>query len=267
MNSRTSRARRTTNGPGSVPRLPRNLHPLLGGTALLSALAAVLLLAAPFAAAHGTVTFTAPYSGFTQTSSNYTAASGCAAFHEPTIPAWTPSTGTFQVSSATNSAKCATSSYAETYSSIDLTSPAFTTPAAGTGWVYADLSAAFSAKASLHLRTATNGSYIFGESEVYLVAALYVYDVTHHNTSLFGYATTTLVNQAFSTTGSFSLTMGWTNSTMYAFGTFTAHHLYQVQIDISALVYASTYGGGSTAMASLNLAGANGLMVSSIVAT
>lgn len=251
---------------GMAPRGPRRTRSLLAGTTLVSGLAAVLLLAAPFALAHGTVTFTAPYTGFTQSPYNYTYASGCAAYHQPTTPTWTSSTGTFQISASVNAAKCASFNYAEAYASLELISPAFTTPYASFGYVYADLSAAFSAKASVHLGTATNGSYVFGDSEVEFVAGLYVYDVTHHNGSLFGYGTTTLVDQSFFSTGSYSLTTSWTNSTLYAFGTFAAHHLYQVEFDITALVFAESEN-GSTAAAALNLAGTNGLTVSSIEAT
>jgi hypothetical protein len=140
------------------------------------------------------VTFTAPFSGFIEARSGTTAAYGCAAFHLLTVPKWVPPTGTNRLATSAIAPRCSITNFAETYSSIDLTSPVFTTPVAGSGSVYADLSAAFSATASLFLGNASNGPIVFGEAEVSLVAGIYVYDVTHHNSSLFGATTTTFVN-------------------------------------------------------------------------
>ncbi|MCI4361242.1 MAG: hypothetical protein L3J91_06015 [Thermoplasmata archaeon] len=240
---------------------------VLGGTTVLSGVAALLVLLSPLASAHGTVTFSPPFTGFALSTANYTYASSCASEKQTALPTWTSANGTYQVGGQVIAGPCHGSQFAEIYSSVDLVSPSFATPAAGFGYVYATFASAVSAQAALHLGTASNGSYIYGSSDVSLVAGLYVYDVTLHNGSLFGYATSTIVSQLFYVNGSFSLRMGWTNTTMYATGTFAPKHMYQVQFEVSALIYASTYGGGSVAKASLNLAGSNGLAVSTIVAT
>jgi len=257
---------RHASSPRSFGRSSRRLRGLLGGSVGLSAFAAVLLFAAPLTLAHGTVTFAAPFNGFHQSPSTYTSSSGCASLQLTTAPTWTSTNGTYQVANSVRAGKCSYG-FAEAYSSISLTSPKFSTPYAGYGYVYATISSAFSARAVLHLAPPVNGSYTYAYSEVALTAAIYIYDVSPNNGSLFGYATDTMVSQYFDTTGSFALTTGWVTSYMYADGTFVAGHHYQVQFDISATVYASTYGVGSSASASLNLGGTNGLVVSSIVAT
>jgi hypothetical protein len=154
----------------------------------------LLLLTAPLAVAHGTVTFTAPFSGFVEARSGTTAAYGCATFHLLTVQEWVPSTGTYRLATSAIAPRCSITNFAETYLSIDLTSPVFTSPVAGSGSVYVDLSAAFAGTVSLFLGNASNGPIVFGEAEVSLVAGIYVYDVTHHNSSLFGATTTTFVN-------------------------------------------------------------------------
>ncbi|MCI4340412.1 MAG: hypothetical protein L3J73_04005 [Thermoplasmata archaeon] len=238
---------------------------MLGGSAALSGFAAVLLLAAPFSLAHGTVTFAAPFTGFGLSSSNYTYASTCASESQTVLPTWTSANGTFQIASSVAAGGCRGSQIAEAYASIDLVSPVFTPPAAGFGYVYATLSSAFSAQASLHLAAPTNGSFGYGYTSVSLIVAIYVYDMTHNNVSLFGYGSDVLASQTFSSSGAYSLHMGWTNSTIYATGTFAAFHHYQLQLDISALIYSDTYGGGSSGRASLNVGGTNGIAISSIV--
>lgn len=198
-------------------------------------------------------------------SSNYTYASTCASESQSTLPTWTSANGSFQVASSVVAGPCRGSQVAEAYASIDFVSPAFLAPSSGFGYVYTTLSSAFSAKATLHLAAPTNGSLKYGYSSVSLVVGITVYDVTHGNGSLFGYASDALVSQTFSTSGSFSLATSWTNSTIFATGTFAAFHHYQVHLDISAVIYADTYGGGSTGKAALNLGGSDGITIGSIL--
>ena len=252
---------------GSAVRTRRKLRGLVGGTTALAGFAALLILAAPFATAHGTVTFSAPFTGFGLSTANYTYASACASETQTTAPTWTSANGTFQVASSVAAGGCRGSQFAEAYASIDFVSPSFTTPVAGFGYVYTTVSSAFTASASLHLATPINGSYAYGYSAVSLLVSIYVYDVTHNNGSLFGYASDVIASQTFSASGAYFLHMGWTNSTIYATGTFAAHHHYQVQLAISAIIYADTYGGGSSGKASLNVGGSNGVAISSITAT
>ena len=71
------------------------LRALAGGGAGFAAVAAILMLAAPFSAAHGTVTFVAPYTGFTQSSYNYASAFGCAGAKNTTPANWNATSGLF----------------------------------------------------------------------------------------------------------------------------------------------------------------------------
>ena len=268
-NGETKPARRDAISAAQGPTPRRAKARRLGwaaGTGAVASVAALLVIVSPLASAHVTVTFTPPFSGFTQSPYNYSSATGCAGVHQSSLPTWTSSTGTFQVSSSTNAGKCAGTNLAEAYSAVSLSSPAFTTQSSGPGYVYATIGAAFSAHASLHLAHAYNGSYIYGDAEVYVVASIDIYDVTHGNGTFFGYATDTIVSQEFLSTGSFSLSSSWTNTTIYAIGTFAMHHVYQLEIYIAAVVFAETYGGGSTGAASIDLAGSNGLTVYSVIA-
>jgi hypothetical protein len=62
----------------------------------VSAFAALLIAAAPFASAYGTISFTAPYTTFTSSISNYLSSSGCTSTaHESVTPAWSAASGTF----------------------------------------------------------------------------------------------------------------------------------------------------------------------------
>jgi hypothetical protein len=266
---------RSTDRSTKVPKakVPANIHRrtrgLLGGGIGLTVLVAAVLLAAPLTSAHGTVTFTAPYTGFTTTPSNYVSHSGCAAVHQPTLPTWNSSTGAFQVSSTTSATSCTGSNFAEAYTAVSLSSPLFSAPFPGFGDVYAQLTSAFAARASLHLAptNTSNGSYVFAESSVSLTVAIYIYDATHHNDTLFGYASDNLVSQYFTTTGTFSISSGLQTNYVSAVGTFTGGHVYEAYVYISATVFVDTYGGGSTAGASIDVSGANTLTISSITAT
>jgi hypothetical protein len=248
----------------SLSRGSRRVRGMIGGTTVLSGFAVLMLLFVPLSSAHGTVTFSAPYTGFHQSPSIYLATYGCASVKQPAAPTWTSSNGTYQVSNGVRAGKCSYG-FAEAQSSISLISPKFGTPAAGFGYLYATISSALSAHASVKLAPAgnsSNGTYSYAYSSVGLSVGVYVYDT---NGTLVAYATTSLVSQTFSTTGSFSYSTAWTTSYVYAFGTFVAHHVYYLDLSLSAIVYAETYGGGSTASASLDLAGSNGLVVSSLV--
>jgi hypothetical protein len=266
-----SDSRLRTTGRRPAARFGRRIRGLVGGGLGFGGIVAILILAAPLTSGFGPVTFTAPYTGFTAVPVNYTAQSGCAHESQSALPTWNPSTGGFAVASSVTAGKCAGSNVAQAYSAVELFSPAFLAPAPGFGYVSASISSAFSAHASLHLAppgNASNGTYVYGESSVYLSVAIFVNDVTHgnRNVSLFGYATDTLVSQFFTSSGSFALTTSWTNSSVYATGQFNRGHWYQVQIEITASIFAVTYGGGSLAGAALNVAGTNGLSIASLVA-
>ncbi len=253
--------RRTSTGVAS-----RRFAGLAGGGLGFAALAAVLVLVAPMSSAHGTVTFTAPYNGFTSTTSAYVNHTGCAHATNPTPATWNASTGSFQFAAATSAASCTRGAdgYAEAFTTI--TSTLFSAPFNGFGSVDVVMSSAFTAKAALNLATSGNASGAF--SEVALYVSVYVYDATHHNGTFFGYATTYLVDQYFYTSSSaFALSQGWTTSYLYASGTFAAGHVYQADVSIGAYVFTDSYGnGGSTGSASLDLGGSNGLVISSITA-
>jgi hypothetical protein len=234
----------------------------------LSGLVALLILVAPLTSAHGVVTFAPPFTGFTTLPYNYTAHSGCAAEKQPTAPTWNAPAGSFQVSSSVTSGKC-TYGFAEAYNTLTLASPLFSSPYVGFGYLDVSVAAAFSARAAAHLATVnvTNGSYAYAESSVYLSVSVYIYDATHHNDTLFGYAIDSVVSQSFSGTGTFTMTSSSANTVVYVFGTFTGGHVYQAQVYVTAQVFAYTAGGGSTAGASLDLAGTNGLTLGAITAS
>jgi len=230
-----------------------------------AAVAALLVLLAPVSSAHGTVTFTAPYTGFAVSNSAFVNATGCGHASNPTPLAWNSTSGTFQFAAAASAGLCArgADAYGEAFTS--LTSPLFSAPYNGFGSIDLSLSTAFSAKAVLHLGASSNFSY--ATSEVALSIGVYVYDATHHNDSLVAYTTVSLVDQYFyGASGSFSLTQGWTSSYVVAYGTFTGGHVYQAIVSLSAYAFADTYGGGSSASASIDLGGSNGLVISSITA-
>jgi hypothetical protein len=240
-----------------------------GGGLGFAAVAAILMFAAPFSSAHGAVTLSAPYTGFTSTASSYAYHSACASGTNSTPISWNATSGVAQYNGLARSGPCPgyLYGYSDGYVSID--SRLFHAPAPGIGYVYETFSSAFIAHASLHLATGntTNGTYRGGSASVALYVYAEVFDETHHNGTLFGYAYTYLVDQSFyATSGSFSLTQGPTSTYLYVSGTFTAGHVYQVDTFVSAYVSADTYGGGSTAAASLDLSGTNGVTLSSITA-
>jgi hypothetical protein len=258
--------------PGTSDRSPQTLaklrtrRGLLGGGTLLSGLVAVLMLAAPLTSGHGVVTFSAPFTGFSTTQSNYTATSGCGVLHQPSAPTWNGANGTLNFGASAAAGHC-TLGFAEAYTSVSMVSPKFSAPFVGFGYLTIGLTSSFAARASAVLPTgnASNGSYSYADSDVSLVVGTLIYDVTHHNFSLITYTTTTIVGQQLTSTGTFSLSMSAVSQTVYAYGTFTGGHLYQLYVDISAYVYADTYGTGTSAAASLNLSGANALVLGSIV--
>jgi len=257
--NRSHAHRRTTTGSAK-----RRFAGIAGGGAGLAALVAVLVLAAPLTSAHGTVTFTAPYSGFTSSTYNFVNGTGCSHASNPTAAVWTSSSGTFQFA-ATSAGLCARGgdSYGEGFITID--SPLFSAPANGAGSVFVTLSSAFTAKAAFHAGTSNNGSGGFAEVELY--AEVFIIDATHHNESVVASTYAFLVDQSFYTnSGAFSLTQGWTSSYLYAYGTFTGGHVYQAELYLGAYVFTDTYGGGDSASASLNLGGTNGVVISSISA-
>ncbi len=235
---------------------------------MLTGLVTVLLLAVPITSAHGTVTFSAPYTGFSVTPANYTSVTGCAAMHNPTPATWNSSTGSLQSSASVFAGKCKQYNYAQVYSAIEFTSPLFSAPVAGYWYAYVTVDAAFSAKASLSLSgpgNASNGTYVYGESYVYLSVATFIYDATHHNDTLIGYGTDALVSQYFTSNGTFSLSTSMTTSYVLVTGQFTGGHVYIAYTEITASIFADTYGGGSSASASLDVAGSNGLTIPSIL--
>jgi hypothetical protein len=258
--------RRMSSGTGT-----RRVRGLLGGGLGFATLAALLVLAAPLSSAHGTVSFTAPYTGFTTSTSAFVNHTGCG-FATNAVPAsFTPSSGAFQFSAAAGAGTCSRGGEGYADASTTLTSPLFASPTNynGTGYVYVALNTSFSAKAALHLggTTGGNGTSGGGFAQVVLYAEVLVYDATHHNDSLVGYTSLDLVDQYFSSaSGQFSLTQGWTTSYLYVSASFTGGHVYQLEMFVGADLFAETYGGGSTAQASINAGGTNGLVIESITA-
>jgi hypothetical protein len=252
-------------------RLRGRLKGLVGGGIGFAALAAILLFAAPFSSAAGVLTITAPYTGFTSSASTYSYHSHCASATNSTPLSWNATTGVGLFNGVARSGGCPGSLYAASDGYGSVVSRLFHTPTPGVGYVYLTFSSAFSAHAALHIApggNASNGTYHGGSAAVELYVLAEVIDETHHNGTLFGYSYLYLVDQAFyGTSGTFSLTQGATSSYLYITGTFTAGHIYQLYLDVVAYVSADTYGGGSTAVASLDAAsGSNGVTLSSITA-
>jgi hypothetical protein len=256
------------------PRSPRRslksrLHGVAGGGIGLAAVVAILVFAAPLTSAHGIVTFTAPYNGFTATPSSYVYNSSCAHASNSVPISWNASTGVSQFAGATNAGPCHPFQYGYAEGFLSINSRLFSAPTNGVGFVDVSYSAAFSASAALHVSTsnATNSTAKGGYAAVSLYVSVEVLDVTHHNGTFLGYAYAYVVDQSFYTaSGSFSLTQGWTPGYLYVSANFTAGHVYVIETGITAYILAESYGGGTTASASLNLGGANGLSISSITA-
>jgi hypothetical protein len=255
--------------PSSMGRLTRRRLGFAGGSLGFAAVAALLVVVAPLSSAHGTVTFTAPYTGFTTSPSEYVNHTGCGSANNPAPLSWNASVGEVQFASATAAGACTRGGdgYGEAF--VSLASPLFSAPTSGLGSIYVTYSSAFSARAALTLGSAsTNTTFSGGFAEVGLVVEVYVWDATHHNDSLVASAYQYIVDQYFySASGTFVLTQGWTTGYLYASATYTAGHVYQATVYVDAYVSAETYGGGSTATASLNMGGSDGLVISYITAS
>jgi hypothetical protein len=243
------------------------LRGLLGGGIGFATLVAVLMFVAPLSSAHGIVVFTAPYAGFTTSTSQYVNHTGCAFATNPVPASWNSTTGEFQFSAAAGSGACAKGGDGYGEATTSLTSHYFSSPYPGTGYVYVELNSSFAAKAALTLGSSSGNGTTSGYAEVALYVEVLVYDTTHHNGTLVGYSSLYLVDEYFYASSShFSLTQGWSTSYLYCSTLFTAGHHYEAYLYVGAYVFADTYGGGSTASASLNLGGTNGVVISSITA-
>ncbi|HYK93916.1 MAG TPA: hypothetical protein VEY07_07750, partial [Thermoplasmata archaeon] len=154
---------------------------MLGSGAFLGGIAFAVLLAAPFAAASGSVSFAAPYTSFTSTMSNYLSSYGCGAVAvEHGAPSWAASTGTFTMGAQTRVSGCTlTSSSGYISGSASVTSPAFAAPHRGLNVVTAVWNTSVVAHAALTI--SATGAYGGAYASVGAAAYLYLYDVTGGN--------------------------------------------------------------------------------------
>ena len=236
------------------------LRALTGGGVGFAAVAAILMLAAPFSTAHGTVSFAAPFTGFTQVSYNAAGSTGCATAKNATPGNWNASTGLFSSNGSTHSGSCHAFSDGYVYSDVVASSTPFLPPFPGFDFATVTVSSSFVAHAAVKLTNTTNTSY--GYAAVYLYVELEIEDVSNHGSGFVGFGYTYIVDQyIYGASGSYSLTQGWTTSYVSASGNLTAGHIYKLVIYMDAEVFTDTSGVGNQASASLNLAGTHGLKV------
>ena len=225
---------------------------------------ALVLIAAPLAAASSPISFAPPYSGFTSTTSNYLSSSGCTATaHEPVTPSWSATTGTFSFSGKASAGSCLNSySSASVDAQSIINSPTFSGTHGGTSIVYVDWSYAVAARASVALLSSANFSYV--SASVTGTVYTELYDVTNGSISYVTGTTATLFGATFYSTGLYVLSTGPTLVYQYLYGVLHKGHTYQVTLWVTADLGVSVYNASGTASASVNLGGSNGVTLTSV---
>jgi hypothetical protein len=267
-NERATRAERRTSR-GAVR---RRLQGLAGGGLGFVALATILLLAAPMSSAHGTVSFTAPYTAFAATPSTYSTHYGCSGASTPVPAGWNLSLGRVQFSSLARAGACSSINYGYAEGTVGLVSPTFSAPAAGAGYVFVSMNLAVVARGLLSgpsgnsTGNSSGNSTSGGDVTVALYVLIEVVQVARNNGTTVGSGVDYLVDQSLTTSGSFLVAQRAGATATNVSATFAGGHLYEVEVDVTAYVFAETYGGGSTAVASIDLGGSHGLSLGAITA-
>ncbi len=230
----------------------------------LSALATVLLLAAPMASAAGIVSFTAPYTGWTASNSNYLASTGCAAARESSQPSWSSSTGVFTFAGRANASTCgSTYNFASVYAISAISSVGFQGTHGHTSYIYLNWNMSVSAKAALSFTP--SGDYSYASAYVSGTAYSYLIDITNGSYNYVTSTTTTLFGATLTSTGLYILSTGWVLSSQYMSAVLLKDHVYQVLIDIYANGGVSLYGGSGWGAATIGLSGNHGIGLASVV--
>jgi hypothetical protein len=227
----------------------------------MTALVAVLLLAAPLTAAHGSVSFAPPYTTFTSSLSGGSQGSVCAKDTNPTAASWSNATGLFQYDAAVRAGPCATTDMVYEEAFLSAATPTFPAPVAGAGTVYVELNTSYVARAQL---TLGSGAGTWGDAQVTLSVTLYVLEVTHRNSTVIASTVDDLVDQSYYQDGSYSASQSFAVSLTAVSATFAAGHTYQVSVLVTAFLYAESGGGGTRGAASLDLAGSHGLILADV---
>jgi hypothetical protein len=242
------------------------LRGVAGGGLGFAALVAILVLAAPMTSAHGAVSFAPPYNSFTATPTSSATHSTCAGAANPVATAWNSTLGLMVFAGSARAGPCTSSQFGYTQGSLALTSPKFSAPASGAGYVLVNLRDSFVANGALKIAAGNgtgNGS-AGGDVAVVLYVMVDVIELTHANGTTVASSLGYLVDQTLAASGSFHLAQPWTNASMNVSATFAFGHSYEVSIDLIAYAFAETWYGGATASASLNLAGTHGVYLTSI---
>ncbi|HEY6237610.1 MAG TPA: hypothetical protein VIZ68_00295 [Thermoplasmata archaeon] len=229
----------------------------------LATLLTVLVFAAPFASAAGITTMTAPYTGWSSTSTTSVSSSGCAAGHQAVAPTWSSTTGMFNYAGRADATSCASSyNYASIYGSTSITSAGFGGTHAGPSYIYLLWNMSLNARAAL---TFTPGG-TFSYASVYLSGASYTYllDVTNGSTSYITTSTNTLFGASFTSTGLYVLQTGWITSYQYLTAHLLKGHVYELQITIYVTGFVSIYGGTGSGSVVAGLGGTHGLSLTSV---
>ncbi|MCI4337131.1 MAG: hypothetical protein L3K17_08100 [Thermoplasmata archaeon] len=232
----------------------------------LSGFIALLLIAAPIASAASVTSFVPPYTTFTSSNSNSVYSSACTAVaHESVSPTWSSTTGAFSMAGKASTSSCGGSSYtyASIYGTSTIYSPTFAGSHGGTSYVYVDWTTSVVAKAALSV-SSTGANYSYASASVTGYVDAYLIDVTNGSFSYVMTTYTTLFGATFYSSGHYALTQGPTATYEYLYGTLHKGHSYEVELVATAGASVYLYGGTGSASASFNLAGANGITLTSV---
>jgi hypothetical protein len=230
-------------------------------------LVALSLLLVPVGSGRGVFRMTAPYLGFAKFPFNAIGNSSCGQETTPVSGTWNSTNGAFQFDGYANAGPCAVFASGGTEAIMTIDSSAFLAPLNGTGSVSISFAYAFTAKALLHFATPTSARSFPGYASTTIEVQIASIDVTHHHWTQVGVGHTFLIDTILDASpASFSFRQPWTGSSLSVPTSFVAGDDYLIQVIILANVETVSYGGGTVANASLDMAAPGGLTIGSLTA-